>query len=92
MTKVTVKAWEKVASKSGLKKLVGWIVKASEIAKEAGPFHVFRTLSIFKGLPRPFFRHFFMNYSSISILAGIGVRISKYPYNNICDSYLLKKT
>ena len=27
-------------SKSGLEKLVGWIVKASEIDKEAGPFHV----------------------------------------------------
>ena len=27
--------------KHGLKKLVGWIVKASEIAIEAGQFHVF---------------------------------------------------
>ena len=42
--------------KGGLKKLVELIVKASEIAKEAGQFNVFLYfLAIFfKGLPRPF--------------------------------------
>ena len=42
--------------KCGLKKLIVCIVKASEIAKEAGQFHVFRTFLqyFFLRLPRPF--------------------------------------
>ena len=42
-TKIRVKVKENWPSKSSLKKLVGWIVKALEIAKEAGQFHVFHT-------------------------------------------------
>ena len=43
--------------------MVGLTVKASEIAKEVGQFHVFCTFLqyIFEGLLRSFYRHFLMN-------------------------------
>ena len=43
--------------------MVGLIVKASEIIKKAGKFHVFYTFKqyFFEGLPRQFYRHFLMN-------------------------------
>ena len=43
--------------------MVGLIVEASDIAKGAGQFHVFRTFQqkFFEGLPRPFYRHFLIN-------------------------------
>ena len=44
MTKIKVKAKEKITIEKWPEKLVGRIVKASEIAKEAGQFHVFCTL------------------------------------------------
>ena len=38
-----VKAHEKLIIKMWPEKLKGYVVKASELAKEAGQFHVFRT-------------------------------------------------
>ena len=43
VTKKKVKLWKNLLLKSGLKNLVGWIVQALEIAKEAGQYHVFCT-------------------------------------------------
>ena len=73
--------------------MVGWIVKGSEIAKEAGQFHVFFVLfsSIFLGSPEAILKALFLEPESIILNRFSKSKISILGSNSSLPSTLFHK-